>query len=378
MYNALDNQETFVKADSMKSPLVSIIMPVYNAEFFLERSVSSVLSQEYNNLELILVDDGSSDSSAEICSRYASNVPKIKYFRQENKGPAAARNTGVKNSSGDFIYFLDADDFITEEAIAIMIDTYNSTKSDLIMTNFGKLIDDNKIVNQPVSFNKENIPFEGKRKILDHAEMNDYIRHFFKYPSNHLVSYCWARLYKRSIIDKFNISAHEDMKLFEDFVFNLEYMKHIDSVVFINTHAYIYVMHSNHVSASMDIFNGESLLHDMNIFKGQVTAFFKNITATPNTVSKVSKEVGHALVHYVIIFFVRSCRLLNKNNKKILRREIKTIVNAATFRDCLKCYTPEKGNSRLIPFLARLKLVDLIIYISHYKAIKRYGKPSGK
>ena len=103
---------------------VSIIMPVYNAEKFLPRSIESVIHQSYRPIELILVNDGSTDSSEAICRKYALEDPRIKVLSQKNKGPAAARNRGVRQASGDFVFFLDADDFLPEKALEILIATH--------------------------------------------------------------------------------------------------------------------------------------------------------------------------------------------------------------------------------------------------------------
>src|SRR3989339_192818 len=116
--------------------LVSVIVPVYNAEKFLKRSIESVINQSYNNLELILVNDGSNDKSEVICEQYALLDRRIKVITQKNKGPAAARNTGVSNASGECIFFLDADDFIATRTLEILISEYSAHQPDLVMSNF--------------------------------------------------------------------------------------------------------------------------------------------------------------------------------------------------------------------------------------------------
>jgi glycosyltransferase involved in cell wall biosynthesis len=355
--------------------MISVIVPVYNAEKFLNKSIESVINQSYKSVELILVNDGSTDSSEIICNKYALADNRIKVISQKNSGPAAARNTGIRYATGDLIFFLDADDFIEKNALETLVAKYNQYQPDLVMANFSKLENNGEIIKQSVSFRPDGEPFEHQVKKLSKADIVDYVRHFLKHPSNHLISYCWARLYKLSIIRNNGIFANENMRLFEDFVFNLEYLKHTNNIVFVNENLYTYVMHNTHLSASMAIINGDSLLHDMNVFKTKASEFFQLTNANIMNTFDIKKEIGHALVHYVIIFLVRSCRQISKQNKKRIYNEINKIVNASILRDSLQYYSPSKGYSRILPLLIKLKLVDLIMFVCKHKAYKRYGKP---
>ena len=355
--------------------LISVVIPVYNAEEFLDRSIKSVISQSYDNWELLLIDDGSKDNSRRICDCYAAKDKRIKVFAKENGGSAAARNFGVQQSKGEFIFFLDADDLIEPNALELLLAEYEKNETDLVMANFSKLNPDGKIVKQNVSFHPDYGPFKGDKKILSVKESANFVRHFLKHPSNHLVSYCWARLYKSSIIKEYNIKADDDMKLFEDFVFNLEYMKHTKNIVFVNESVYTYVMHDNHVSVSMGILNGDSLIHDMNIFWKKVEEYFESIKNLFSEEIVIQKEIGHCLVHYVIVFFIRTCRLVNHFNKEKIHEEINKVIQSKIFKESLQYYSPSKGNSRILPVLAKLQLVNLTIYYCRQKAYKRYGKP---
>lgn len=133
-------------------------------------------------------------------------------------------------------------------------------------------------------------------------------------------------------------------------------------------------MYSSHVSVSMAIIKADSLLHDMNVFKMKAAEFLKQAEVKTKKID-IEKEIGHALTHYVIIFLIRSCRQLTKDNRKRICQEIKKVINAPIFRESLQGYKPLKGNSRVLPFLTKLKLVDLIIFYCQQRAYKRYGKP---
>ncbi len=353
--------------------MVSIITPVFNAEKFLHKSIESVLSQSYEKIEMILVNDGSTDNSEAVCNSYAITDERIRVFSQKNGGPAAARNTGIRYAKGDFIYFLDADDYIEHNTIERLVMIYDRHHGpDMVMSNFNKLEIRGELVRQRVTFCAGDRPFEGDIKELSRADMVDYVRHFLRHPSNHLISYCWARLYKTSIVREKRIFSDENMRLFEDFAFNLKYLKYARRVIFVNECLYTYTMHNN-ASASMAVINSNSLLHDMSIFKKSTTAFLESASLMDS--ADINKEIGHALVHYVIIFLVRSCRQIAGNNKKTIHDEIDNLIRAPILRESLRYYSPSRGNSRILPLLMRFGLIDLLMILGYYKACKRYGKP---
>ncbi len=115
---------------------ISIIMPVYNAEHFLKRSIDSVLKQSFCDWELLIVDDGSTDESASICRSYIKKDPRIRLFGQKHKGQAAARNVGLKNASGEYIAFLDADDCMHVNMLEVLYENINSTDADIAVVDF--------------------------------------------------------------------------------------------------------------------------------------------------------------------------------------------------------------------------------------------------
>ncbi len=355
--------------------MVSIVIPVYNAEKFLGKAVRSVIDQTYEDFELLLINDGSTDGSRSKCDDFALIDKRIKVISQENKGPAAARNAGIRHAMGDFLFFLDADDYIEMSAIEKLILCYHEFRPELVMGNFRKLENNGEILNQGVSFSPDNRQFGGQLKELDRGDIRDYVMHFFKYPSNHLVSYCWARLYNLTIIKKKKIFANENMRLFEDFVFNLDYLRYTNKLLFVNEPIYTYTMHNTHMSASMSIVNADSLLHDMGIFREKARGFFTETQSEAESGFEIGQEIGHTLIHYVIIFLIRSCRFANSGNRKKIYNQIKQIIGSPIYKESLPNYTPLKGNSRVLPFLTKLKLLRLIMIYCKHKAYKRYGKP---
>ena len=108
--------------------LVSVIVPVYNMELYLDRSIQSILDQSYRNFEVLLVDDGSTDNSGIICDNYAASDSRVRVIHKDNGGVSSARNVGIKEMRGDFFLFLDADDLLERHALHICVDEASLNK----------------------------------------------------------------------------------------------------------------------------------------------------------------------------------------------------------------------------------------------------------
>ena len=128
-------------SDEKHSPLFSIIVPVYNVEKYLRKCIDSVLSQTVEDYELILVDDGSTDRSGEICREYAEKVDRIKFIGKENGGPSTAKNCGIKNARGKFLLFLDSDDFLSGNDCLSKLKTAAQKSCDIVLFKAAKYFD---------------------------------------------------------------------------------------------------------------------------------------------------------------------------------------------------------------------------------------------
>ena len=113
--------------------LVSIIVPMYNSEKYIVRCIDSLLEQSYENIEIIVVDDGSSDNSVEIIKKYNDN--RINIYQKRNEGVSATRNLGIEKSNGDFLLFVDSDDYVSKDIVKVMLDKVNSENSMILCNN---------------------------------------------------------------------------------------------------------------------------------------------------------------------------------------------------------------------------------------------------
>lgn len=342
--------------------LVSIIVPVYNAGKTLGRCLESVLAQSHENIELLIINDGSTDDSGEIAKSFGKKNNKIKLFTKENSGPAAARNVGLENAKGQFIFLLDADDYIEKDAIALLVKCQKDTGADIVIGGFNKtkdgVIQERKDIVLPAS------------KLLDNKDLVAYARAYLNKPNKNLLfAFSWGRLFKRSVIKDNHISFDTALHTFEDVAFNFEYLKYSGAVYFFRDNIYNHAISDNYLSATMSI--GSSPLH---LF-GYRRALEKIQEYLDSKISpeEVKKETGHAYVFLTIIQFVRACGQINMENKKIVEQTIRDVIREPALRRSLSYYLPSKGDSKILPFLMKLKLVRSIILVCKYKARKRYS-----
>ncbi len=192
----------------------SIIIPVYNVEKYLDRCLNSVINQTYKNIEIIIINDGSTDNSKIICNSYKKKDKRIKYFEQKNSGVSIARNVGLENSTGDYVIFIDSDDYVEINAIDIINNHLENKTVDLMIFNYKKLIASTNEI------------YEIKYKNLDNFSL-EYIIHNEKLM---IRGYLWNKVFKKdSIIEKFK-SQHcymEDLCFIQE---NINFFKSFEII----------------------------------------------------------------------------------------------------------------------------------------------------
>lgn len=170
---------------------ISIIIPVYNVNSYLKTSIESVIAQSYKNLEIIIIDDGSTDGSGEICDEYAGCDDRIRVIHQENAGLSAARNVGINNSTGKYLFFCDSDDFILENTLEKLIVKLKKDHSDIVACGFANFQRDELSGKESAkTFTEEHFGlWSGHESVIQMMR------------SNSLCSVAWNKLYKREVFD---------------------------------------------------------------------------------------------------------------------------------------------------------------------------------
>lgn len=211
------------------TPLVSVIVPVYNAEKYLDRCIDSILSQTMTEFELLLIDDGSNDNSGRICDEYAEKDVRVRVFHKPNGGVSSARNLGLENAEGKWITFCDADDVVLPLWLSNYID--NACDSvDYVVQGF--------LADKPILEAEDSEPFNNRKLSFSfEGTMEDGVLLMGK---NTMLGYVWCKLFKRSIIKQFNISFNELYNFQEDMIFNLSYLQHCMRIKSIDDIGYLY------------------------------------------------------------------------------------------------------------------------------------------
>ena len=220
-------------------PKISVIVPVYNTEKYLSRCIESVLGQTFTDYEVILVDDGSTDKSGVICDYYREKDRRILVVHRENKGVSSARNTALDIATGQFIYFLDSDDKIDEDLFERVLPNLEN-KYDMVCFQYMKHYEDGS---------EEKVVFgSGSFSLIDFEQKLEFV-------VDHLLFYKigwepWNRVYRKDIIDKYNIRFTEKIGFAEDLFFCLCYCLHSDSIIMMSDCLYHYYIHENSTMTS--------------------------------------------------------------------------------------------------------------------------------
>ena len=226
---------------------ISVIIPIYNVERYLKRCVDSVLRQEGVSMEIILVDDGSTDSSGKICDDYASNFTNIRCQHIKNSGPSTAKNIGYDIATGNYVAFIDSDDEIKPDMFCLMLESGYKHNADIVCCNYIQVDEEGYI---------SHTKHTGQEYVLTQDEALKAIL-----IKDKIYSQCWTKIYKRETLQKNSIRNTEGLKTEEDFIYNIQVFACSKTVCIVDKPLYIYTHRSkslskdyfrNHISQYID------------------------------------------------------------------------------------------------------------------------------
>lgn len=212
----------------MKTPVVSVIVPAYQAEKTLEKCVRSILTQSFRDVEILLVDDGSRDGTAALCDRLAGEDSRIRVFHRENSGVSATRNFALEQACGEFIQFVDSDDYLAENAIAAMVQVARTHGSDLVIADYYRVYEGAA-------------QCKSRGRSIGPVDADAFLRDFTDSPSAFYYGVLWNKLYRREIIQRHGLRMDESLSWCEDLLFNMNYYRHIADVYVLRVPVYYYV-----------------------------------------------------------------------------------------------------------------------------------------
>ena len=299
---------------------ISIIMPVYNSQDHLKDTLNCLLNQTFADFELICINDGSSDDSPNILNDSSLNDSRVKVISQENKGPGAARNNGLAECIGKYIYFMDSDDYIIPEFLQMVYDNMTNNDSEIVMFKIGNIEKGHKIDIRPY------FPFDEVFKNVDFEDFTFDYHSVRKYVMNAAFG-PWTKLYKKELFDRYDDFTFDEDVPYEDVLFHIKAMLRASKISFIPKYLYYYRI-DNLNSSSFDyeshikIFNvidyveafldKENYLNDFN----NEFEYFKLRQITYHMISPISEEYFKMAKHYLYGIDLNKNSLIPLNLKK--------------------------------------------------------------
>lgn len=284
--------------------LVSIIVPVYNSEKYLSETITSLINQNYKKIEVILVDDGSSDSSASICDEFAKMDCRIIVIHKTNGGISSARNRGLREAKGDYIMFCDDDDIFYPYSVTEAVRVIEKTKADIVKFKVKYIYKSDNDTPLTVSMHglDEDLVYCGVKELLDS---------YIKIRESRALVYIWNGIYKAELIKRYGIQFAESYKYGgEDTDFNFLYISHSTMIAFSNVPIYEHYRRLGHSTSSKFDSNQIDAVY-MN-FKQELIMFNNMITSS------------HIIYKYLVAkYFVGLMSILERNVCPFNRKEIK-------------------------------------------------------
>ena len=212
----------------MDGPMVSIIVPVYNVRPYLTRCLESIRDQSWRDFEVLLVDDGSTDGSGDLCRDFAAGDSRFQLLAQKNAGAAAARNLAIDRARGKYLQFADGDDWLDPSATETFVRTAETTGCDLAISRFYRVYKNRKTARGHLR----------GEQILTRRE---FAAQMMKMPGNFYYGVMWNKLYRRSVVEAQRLRCPEGVSWCEDFLFNLDYFAGVRLVATIERPLYYYL-----------------------------------------------------------------------------------------------------------------------------------------
>lgn len=319
--------------------LVTIIIPVYNVQEYLEKCFNSLINQTYKNIEIIIIDDGSKDNSLDICKKYEAEYNSIiKLIHTENKGVSSARNLGLKQAKGNYILFLDSDDYIENNMIEILYNNLKTYDVDISMCNYNKVVGNEILRND----------FEIEKKLLNKSEFFNKIfdKRFYR-------GFLWNKLFKKELLlnnNKF-VEFSEEIHMMEDLLFISQVAENATSFYY-DDKSFLY----NYVQRNSSALNTK--------FNYKTVTALKVYNILEPLVVKYALDVIDVYLYDYIICAMRT-KMFLKREKKL---DIDVLKNLNNIRNS-KIIAVFRGKN--IKFLNKIKLYFISYYTNTYFWLKQ-------
>lgn len=346
---------------------VSIIVPVYNNAKFLPQCIESLLNQTYNNIEIILINDGSTDSSLKVCKKYEKRDERIKLFSIENSGVSTARNLGIDHSTGKYITFVDSDDWVEKEMVEFAVKKIKETKSDIVIWSFFRNYPEKELEMSMIPGVEKKFSEDKDKEILYLKSI--YARILEKRNTEDVsAGTVMCKLYEKDLILNNKIRFNPELIRAEDVVFNLNAFSSAKKICFFNKSLYHYRVNKSSITFNARYIQDTKkpfnlLLEEFESFintkiKGEKDNYYRALYA--RTIQVIKWHLEHNYFHddYTKGLWGR-------------RKEIMNLINSRPFKVALSnvdlSLLPKKEKMITILFRLKLVLTCYCIYILYEK-----------
>lgn len=322
---------------------ISIIVPVYNNEKYIVKCIESVTNQEFTNWELILINNGSTDRSRELCEKYVNEDDRIILVNGENEGPSVARNKGLELATGDYCMFVDGDDYIEEDTLGILANEMQEKDYQIIF--YGNY-NDTYINNEYIRTG------ENKCSEYEFDNNEEFKKNYVELLNHFMVNQVWNKIYKKSFIDEVGTSFPKGMNYSEDIIFNIKLYKKLQRGKVLNKSFYHYVNHK-----------GDSLCSTFNInkFNDMKYAYIKIKEEVANWNNEVIESLSNLFIKdiniYINSLYGSSCNLGYSEKSKVVHGIIKDDV----VQICIKESKLNGIRNKITSTLIRCKCKNLLL-----------------
>lgn len=325
---------------------VSIVIPVYNSEKFLEKTIKSILCQTYRALEIIFINDGSSDKSLDILQKYSRIDKRVNIISIENSGPATARNIGIDHATGKYICFFDSDDYVEPDTIESLLKVAENKNADLVICGYflEKVTEDN------YKKTKIKVPSNFCFSIENKSEL------FSQLYKEGMINTLWNKMFKLETIRKNKIKFDIELFYSEDINFVIDFFKYADNITIINKPYYHFIRRKNYQSLSKRYHHQQELIFEKVI--NNMKQLFNIIGNTEKSQETINSRIAQKAVTCISNLVHPNCPL-NFDSKQ---RRIEKILNDETVK-AIKSIKPQNRFQKIVfPILKTRN--SLLIYFS--------------
>jgi glycosyltransferase involved in cell wall biosynthesis len=340
---------------------ISIIVPVYNAKKTINRCIESLRNQTFDDIEIILVNDGSKDNSRIICDKYAAEDNRIVVIHKVNQGVSKARNTGIERATSEYIMFVDSDDYIKSNMCEVLLNSIDNTEYEVAMGGYER----DFIFNGDITKTITTIP-----NIESIKSLSQYRNNWSSLFEKALFNAPWGKLYKASCIKNNGILFNESLSCGEDLLFNLQVFSDVYKIAISNEVFYVYECSEKESLTTK--FDSEKYINDRFLYN-RTLDYLKNI------------NMINICKHSVALIYMRSCfrtfeQMFFTNNilnPKEIKNRVKEIINCSETMDAIYNSNHKGFESIVYSFILKIKsylIVWLFTKIRFiYKGLARKG-----